>query len=104
MPCLQQGTGDSAGPEIDVAAALLADRPLDRDVGDLQPAARPQHAEDLRERDVLVRQQIEDAVRDRDVEARLGKRERLGDASTNIAFARRASPAARRAASTIAAV
>jgi len=42
--CLQQSTGDSAGPEIDVATTLLADRALDRHIGDLHPAAGALHA------------------------------------------------------------
>src|SRR6266542_5236148 len=42
--CFQQSAGNSAGPEVDVAAPLLADRVLDRDVGDLNPAARREHA------------------------------------------------------------
>ncbi len=31
--CFQQSTGNSAGPEVDVALALLGDGALDRDVG-----------------------------------------------------------------------
>jgi hypothetical protein len=38
--CFQQSPCDSAGPEVDVSPPLLADRPLDRDVRDLDPAAR----------------------------------------------------------------
>src|SRR5207245_11539866 len=51
--CLQQSTGNSAGPEVDVAAALLADRILDRDVRELHPSTGPEDAEDLREYGVL---------------------------------------------------
>jgi hypothetical protein len=45
--CLQQSAGNSAGPEVDVTFAFLADGLLDRHVGDLDPAAGLQHAEDL---------------------------------------------------------
>jgi hypothetical protein len=51
--CFQQRRGYSAGPEVDVAAALGADRILDRDVGDLDPPAGGEHAEDLGEDGVL---------------------------------------------------
>jgi len=37
--CFQQSTGDSAGPEVDVALAFLADGLLDGHIGDLDPAA-----------------------------------------------------------------
>ena len=37
--CFQQSPGDSAGPEVDVAFAFLADGLLDCDVRDLEPAA-----------------------------------------------------------------
>jgi len=42
--CFQQSPGYSAGPEIDVAPAFLADRLLDRHVGELDPSAWPEHA------------------------------------------------------------
>ena len=38
--CLQQSSGNSPGPEVDVAPSFLAHRLLDRDVGDLDPPAR----------------------------------------------------------------
>ena len=52
--CFQQSAGNSAGPEVDVALALLAHRLLDRDVGELDAAARAEHTLDLREDGVLV--------------------------------------------------
>ena len=60
--CFQQRSGNSAGPEVDVAAALRADRVLDRDVGDLDPPTGCEHAEDLREDGVLVRDQVDHTV------------------------------------------
>jgi hypothetical protein len=41
--CLQQSAGYSARPEVDVAAAFLAERILDRYVGDLDPPAVDEH-------------------------------------------------------------
>src|SRR5205085_3172095 len=41
--CFQQSAGNSACPEVDVALALLAHRLLDRDVGELESAARAEH-------------------------------------------------------------
>ena len=43
---IQESPGDSAGPEVDVATALLADRRLDRDVRQLNAATWAQHPED----------------------------------------------------------
>ena len=45
--CLQQSSGDSPGPQIDVPFGALRHRCLDGDVGDLQPATGAQDAEDL---------------------------------------------------------
>ncbi len=42
--CFQQSPGYSAGPEIDVSPAFLADGRLDRHVGDLDPTARAEDA------------------------------------------------------------
>jgi hypothetical protein len=85
----QQRPGDSAGPEVDVASPLLADRLLDRHVGDLEPAAGAEHTEDLREDGVLVRNEVDDAVGDRDVEAFRCERELL-DLSLDEVDVRRA--------------
>ncbi len=52
--CIQQSPGNSAGPEVDVAAARLAHRVLNRHVGDLDAPAGLEHAEDLGEDCVLV--------------------------------------------------
>jgi hypothetical protein len=46
--CFQQSTGNSAGPEVDIAFAFLAHGPLDGYVGDLDSAAGLEDAEDLR--------------------------------------------------------
>ena len=50
---------------------------MDRHIGELHPAAEHEHAEELGEGGVLVRDQIDDAVRDDDVEALVGERQQL---------------------------
>ena len=52
---------------------------VDDDVGDLQPAARAQDAIDLVEDDVLVGQEVDDAVGDDDVDRRVLDRQRLDE-------------------------
>src|SRR5262249_16597295 len=47
--CFQQRSSNSPCPEVDVAPPLVADRVLDRDVGDLDPAAGREHAAELGE-------------------------------------------------------
>ena len=80
--CFQQRSGDSASPEVDVAPALGADRVLDRHVGDLHPPAGREHPVELGEDRVLVGDQVDDAVRDDDVEL-VAEWEPLSSASTN---------------------
>ena len=53
--CVEQSSGYSVRPEVDVALRPLRYRAADRDVGDLESAARPQHAEHLAEHQGLVR-------------------------------------------------
>lgn len=60
--CFQQSACDSTGPEVDVAAALLADGLLDRHVCELDAPARLEHAVELGEDGVLVRDQVDHAV------------------------------------------
>jgi hypothetical protein len=38
--CLQQSSGNSAGPEIDLSPSFLGDRILDRHIGDLDATPR----------------------------------------------------------------
>src|SRR5919106_1927997 len=66
--CPQPSPRNSAGPEVDVAPARLADGGLERDVGDLDAPAGREDAEHLAEDGVLVRHEVDDAVRDDDVE------------------------------------
>jgi hypothetical protein len=67
--CFQQSAGNSAGPEVDVSPALFIDRILDGHVGDLHPPAGAKHAEDLRKDGVFVRNEIDHAIGDHDVDA-----------------------------------
>ena len=62
---------------VDVAAALLADGILNRHVCELHSSAGPQHAKDLCEDSVLVRNEIDDAVGDDNVDARVAERKVL---------------------------
>ena len=73
--CVQQSSGNSTGPEVDLATALLRHGLLDRDIGDLDSPAGYEHSIDLTEDGVLVRDQIDDAVGEDDVEARVVERE-----------------------------
>ena len=46
---IQESTGNSASPEVDVATAFLTHRPLNRHVRQLNTTARAQHSKDPRE-------------------------------------------------------
>src|SRR5690606_41167492 len=72
-----QPAGDSTGPEVDVLGGGLRYRPPVGDVGELQPAAGPEHPPDLAEHGALVRTQIDDAVGDHHVSPAVLDRERL---------------------------
>jgi hypothetical protein len=71
--CFQQSAGNSAGPEIDVSTTFFADRLLDRHVGYLHPSSGAKDAENFREHGVFVRNEIDYAVGDHDVDALVGK-------------------------------
>ena len=42
--CLRQSTGNSTGPQVDVAASVLTEFGIQHYIRKLQPAARTQHA------------------------------------------------------------
>jgi hypothetical protein len=67
--CFQQSAGNSAGPEIDVAATFFADRLLDGHVGDLHPSSWPKDTEDFCKHGVLIWNEIDHAIGDHDVDA-----------------------------------
>ena len=89
--CFQQRPGNSAGPEIDVSSAFGADRVLDRHIRDLHPAAGREHAEELGEDGVLVRDQVDHAVRDDDIEALVRETAIVPPRSRRIRHSRRPS-------------
>ena len=62
--CARQATGDSSSPQIDVTDSRLGHGFGVSDIGELQPSARSQHAQDLCEDLTLVSAQIDDAVAD----------------------------------------
>ena len=71
---LEESTGNSPGPEIDPVAGVLGDLGVDHDVRDLQSAAGLEHAVDLVEDRVLVRDQVDDPVRNQYVDRLVGDR------------------------------
>ena len=60
--CLRQSAGDSTRPQVDVRPDVLAQVGLNHNVGELQPAARPQHAGNLSEGYLLFRHQVQDPI------------------------------------------
>src|SRR5207247_69759 len=83
-PCFVFGFREGAGDAADVAAA---DCPLSRgevvfgdDVADPDPAARLEHAGDLRQHGRLVRGEVDHAVGDDDVDRGGGERDRFDHA------------------------
>jgi hypothetical protein len=71
--CFQQSAGNSASPEIDVAATFFADRLLDGHVGDLHPSSWAKDAEDFCKDGVFVWDEIDHAIGDHDVDALVGQ-------------------------------
>jgi len=59
---IQQSTGDSTGPQINVASRLLRELDAQHDIGDLYAPAGLQDAPNLGDRRALVSDEIEDAV------------------------------------------
>lgn len=62
--CFEQSAGNSARPEVDLSLRPFGNRARDKDVGDLKTPTRPQHAEHLAQRLLLVGSQVEHAIRD----------------------------------------
>src|SRR5262245_24160527 len=52
--CFQQSAGDSTGPQVDIAEAVLRQDFADDDVANLRPAAGLEHARDLGDRALLL--------------------------------------------------
>jgi hypothetical protein len=72
QPCTRQGTGDSAGPQVDVAFGAFGDRTLHADVACLQTATGAQDPHHLAEGRLLVRYQVEHPVRDDEIGPAVG--------------------------------
>src|SRR5213078_5284946 len=65
--CARQATGNSAGPQVDVAQRLGRHGLAVGDVGELQVSTGSKHTPDFTERGSLVGTQIDHPVRDEDV-------------------------------------
>ena len=72
--CLRQSAGDSTGPQVDVAADILGQLDIKRDVPEIQPTARFEYPNDLGEPEFLLGHEIEHTVRDDHVNARVRNR------------------------------
>ena len=60
--CSLQSTGDSTGPQVDVAERTVGQLFTDDDIGHLQMPARFQDARHLCDRAILSRNEVENAV------------------------------------------
>ena len=60
--CIQQSTGDSTSPKVDVSESTVRQDLADDDVGDLCATATLQHPCDLVDSPRLVRHEVEHAV------------------------------------------
>ncbi len=68
---------EAADPELDAPADLGGHLATHDDVGDGEPPARLEDPERLAQDRVLVGGEVDDAVRDDHVDARVGERDRL---------------------------
>lgn len=66
--CLQQSACDSTGPQVDVTQRLVWEHLADHDVGNLDATPGLENAGNLGDCAVLVRYEIEHAVRDHDID------------------------------------
>ena len=102
---VEQRAGDAPGPELHRLARRLRERLAEHDVGDGEATARLEHAERLAQHLILVRREVDDAVRDDDVDrvARAAGCSRWCPAGTRRS-SRRPSPCSRWRASSISSV
>src|SRR6266545_1618781 len=75
---LRESTGNSTSPEVDVSTDRFGEFVTHDDVCVEEPSARLEHAEDFGVRDRLVRGEVQDSVRDHDVDACVRERQRHG--------------------------
>ena len=66
--CARQATGNSVGPQVDIAEGACRNLLAVRDVGKLQASTRPQNTQDFSKDLALVGAQVDDAVADYDVD------------------------------------
>src|SRR5207245_1608765 len=71
---LRESAADSAGPELGVVDDRLRELFRAYDVGDREPTARPENAEQLTDHGALAEGEVDHAVRNHDVHARIWKR------------------------------
>ena len=67
--CLRQSAGDSTGPQIDITANRIRRLGGDHNVSVQELSPGLENPEDLAEGPFLIRRQIQDAVRDDDIDA-----------------------------------
>src|SRR6516162_2576459 len=77
--CARQGTGNSVGPQIDVADGRFRHNLAGGDVGELQPSTGAQHSHNLVEYTTLVGAQVDDAVADDGIRPTVLDRQFLDD-------------------------
>src|SRR5262249_55661904 len=84
--CFQQSAGDSTGPEVDVAQRAVGQDFSNDNVCDLQATARFEHTRDFGNGAFLFRYQIQDPVRDQDVDASIldGQRSSVSGAHFDV--------------------
>jgi len=76
--CLRQSAGDSTRPQVYVTANAFVELGIENDICKLQSSTRAQHAVDFSERFLFLRDQIEHAVGDDNIDAGIRQRERGG--------------------------
>jgi hypothetical protein len=66
--CARQATGNSVGPQVDIAEGACRNLLAVRNVGKLKASTRPQNTQDFSKDLALVGAQVDDAVADHDVD------------------------------------
>jgi hypothetical protein len=67
--CLRQSAGDSTCPQVDIAADVLREFHVQRDVGQVQATSGLKHAHNFREGAFFLGDQVEYPVGDDDIDA-----------------------------------
>src|SRR6266487_7164224 len=82
--CIQQSTGYSARPKVDVILRVLWHFLVDDDVADLKAAAGLEYAKYLAHDADFIRRKVDDAVADHDVDAPIFDGQLFHEALANI--------------------